>query len=219
MSPRKKTISIIIAIGIFILIGCSSGTTPTPTPTGLLGIRRETEDPDVGWATIVYKWEDNQPPGWNVSVDVEIKVIIERDKNNPERYLVHGSRGTTYYIQVYGGGGGDCEINCNYPSQFFVEGELIRMDDAGIGYCQIPIKIYGDYDTENVERSGTCIQEAVENYGCAEAFLMFSKNESYWTFDKNNQIIEEDVPQGQVHRAEIKDIEWPKDLVKVCKWD
>ena len=79
MSPRKKTILITIAVVIFTLVGCSSGTTPTPTPTGLLGIRKETEDPNVGWATIVYKWEDNQPPAWNVSVDVEINVIIDQN--------------------------------------------------------------------------------------------------------------------------------------------
>ena len=218
MSPRKKTILLILAIGIFILVGCSGESTPTPTPTGLLGLIMETEDPNQGWATILYKWEDNQPPGWKVAVDVEIEVIIERDKNNPGRYVVHGSRGTIYYIQVDGGGGGGpCVINCDYEAQYYAEGEVVQISDVEGGNCQIPIKLDPEYG--DVKRSGTCMKEAVENYGCAEVFLIFAEEGSNWTFDEDNQVIEKMVSQGQVHRAEIKNVQWPKELEKVCKWD
>lgn len=217
MNSQKRTICILLMV-ILVLVGCKTKPTPSaPEDTG------DETTGEEGWATLLYEFSDLQENVWALSVRAEVPVIIERGKENPEKFVVHGSRGTTYYtqIQTLNPDYTPCFVNCDFPMDFYFEGELARVfDENNKVNCQFRLKNDYTYDVKDVKRYGNCPFNMVEIFDCAGAFLISGGPPTNdWVFDKNNRVITPPMGPGQTLRAEITVTEWPEDMEDVCKWD
>ncbi len=218
MISRKK-LFIILVVFILIAVGsCKSKPTPT-APVGGSSRDSSSSEEDSGSALLIYDYSIKQTGSMEVMVHVDIPVIIKRDKENPGKYTVTGSKDTTAYFVVYGKGGpkGGCTMNCDFPVTYPIKGNLkIIFEDEG-NNCQISTQFIGDFKLDQVKRYGDCPAAVTDTFDCPQ-FIMALADQYTYVFDKNNLVIKPKSTAGVLRQAEIKNVVLPFDLDDACKW-
>ena len=182
----------------------------------------ETEEESSGGegrATILYEYSDVKEGAWALSIKAEVPVTIKRDLNSPEKWGVRGSTQTTYYTQgqTANPDGSLCHVSCDFKIRIYFDGELINTPEKG---PQFQIKNFFVNDENDIESYRNPPVNIKDSFKPASALTVYGAlPERKWIFDQNNRAVTLPRPEGQTFKATIKDIQWPRDMRAVSKWD
>ena len=215
----KASNKIWILIGVFLaitLVGCKEKPTPAPQPDTSV----QEGSGDEGWITVVYEYTNKQSY-YELKTKVEQPLIIK--KNEEGRYLVHGSRGTTYYTtgQTLNQDGNPCYVHCDFPISVNIQGRLATVwnIDTGRADCQFELSNTVTININDYKRYGDC-PYITDKFDCATTYVVFGGvPEESWKFTKQERTYEPKMGEGIHLKISIKSIEWPGDMAQVCKWD
>jgi hypothetical protein len=226
MSIDKKFLIIIMVLVIVLVGACDSDSTPNisidssedgsandgaeafPTP--------EESDGALGSATITYGYlaED---PNFDLKLTASIPVTIERDPNNPGKYLVTGFNNATAYLKNAGiDKGVQCWMRCDYQPISYAIGTLTQNYTEG---CIIKVKFSGDFLLSTPSKSGNCSEPVYGLFKCEPLIGSFLDEHEY-TFTKE---VPNDIPKESDNRknreAKITNVNMSSlSIDEFCKW-
>ena len=221
-----KRIFIIIMVLVLLLVGaCQSDSAPGPSAGGSsddtsselseeTGGESSAGGADLGSATVAYEYLIIDK-GIDVKADVDIQVTIERDPNQPEKYLVNGFNTINATLKgTTAAGGSPCYMLCTYTVQYYAEGNLTQHYSEG---CKISLKISGDFASASFEKSGDCPSEGIALYDC-ESLAMSYLDDHQYQFTKEKTIDSPLSDAGRTVIAEIMKVDMPSGMDEACKW-
>jgi len=224
MISRKKSLFFIMVVFLLVIAGCDSDSTPGVLTSGSSGDAIDESggdsssgEADLGSAQLVYDYSIEDPRA-KVNVQAVIPVTIERDPDNPGKYLVNGFNQITVTQQIRGGSSavGYCWLKCEYPVVYYATGNLTQDYEVG---CKISQTFSGEFDTENINKTSDCPVELVSPIDCVGFIVSFADDHTYqFTKEKPYDSPPPSPNDSRTRRAEIKNVKMPQSLLFTCEW-